>query len=87
MKYEFDQCGACCKQLIVEVYDIDVMREPKLACADISRQTRGLTHQQLMEDLEQEGKCLVIVGSGQPCTFLSDENQCGIYEKQSYRVC
>ena len=32
-----------------------------------------------MEDLEQEGKCLVIVGADKPCKFLGDENQCGIY--------
>jgi Fe-S-cluster containining protein len=30
MKYECDKCGACCKQLIVEIDWIDLQREPRL---------------------------------------------------------
>jgi Fe-S-cluster containining protein len=79
MRYECDKCGACCKQLLVEVYDIDVWREPKLMTADIGRWTREMIEAELMDELEQEGKCLVIAGPGKPCQFLGDENQCGIY--------
>jgi len=74
-----DQCGACCKgHLIVEVYDLDVLREPHLAAADISERTRGATYETLMEDLQQEGRCLVIAG-GQECKFLRGNNTCAIY--------
>ena len=79
MKFECDQCGACCKELLVEVYDIDVLREPKLIAAEISQWTRGLTEKQLMDDLEQEGKCLLIAAPGKPCMFLNDENGCNTY--------
>lgn len=29
-KYECDQCGACCRKLIIEVTEADLEREPKL---------------------------------------------------------
>lgn len=29
-KYECDECGACCRKLIVEIDLVDVLREPKL---------------------------------------------------------
>lgn len=76
--YECDQCGACCQgHLIVEVYDIDVMREPSLATAAIGRPT-WQTYEQLMSDLEQEGRCVVIAGS-RPCKFLTESFKCAIY--------
>lgn len=76
--YECDQCGACCQgHLIVEAYDIDVMREQDLATAAIGR-PKGQTYDQLMSDLEQEGRCVVIAGS-QPCKFLTDSFRCAIY--------
>ena len=62
MRYECDQCGACCKTLLVEVYDIDVMRETALISADIGGRTRGLLESTVMAELEQEGKCLLIAG-------------------------
>ncbi len=77
-KYECDHCGACCKgHLIVEAYELDVLREPRLATADISGRTRDMAEEVLMAELEQEGKCLIIAG-GQQCTFL-DVNNCAIY--------
>jgi Fe-S-cluster containining protein len=56
-----------------------VWREPKLMTADIGSWTREMLAAELMEELEQEGKCLLIAGPGQPCQFLDDENRCGIY--------
>ena len=78
-KYECDKCGACCKgHLIVEVYDLDVLREPHLAAADISERTRGLAYDSLMAELEQYGRCLVIAGGGE-CKFIRGDNTCAIY--------
>lgn len=30
MPYECDQCGACCRKLIIEIEYVDILREPKL---------------------------------------------------------
>lgn len=74
-----DKCGACCKgHLIVEVYDVDVQREPHLAAADICERTRGATYETLMANLQQDGRCLVIAG-GQECKFLRGNNTCAVY--------
>ena len=79
-EYECDKCGACCTgNLLVEAYDLDVLREPRLADADIGQWTRGMTLQTLMAELEQEGKCLLLAGGVHTCTFLRDDNTCGIY--------
>jgi Fe-S-cluster containining protein len=79
--YECDRCGACCKgYLLVEVYDLDVLREPKLATADTSNWYAAMTQQQVMAELEQEGKCLIIAGGqDRPCKFLGGDNLCTIY--------
>ncbi len=79
MERQCDNCGACCRRLIVEVYDLDVMREPHLAAADIAGATRGLTYSALMAELEQDGHCLVIAGGGEECKFLRGDNTCAIY--------
>ena len=81
MRYECDCCGACCKgHLIVEVYDLDVLREPRLATADVSQRRQGMDARDVMAELEQEGKCLVIAcGRDHPCKFLSNDNLCGIH--------
>lgn len=72
-------CGACCKgHLIVEAYDLDVLREPHLATADIGEWTREMVYKDLMAELEQDGKCLVIAGS-EPCKFLRESGTCTIY--------
>ena len=74
-----DQCGACCKgHLLVEVYDLDVLREPHLAAADISERTREMSFETLMAELEQDGRCLVIAG-GEECKFLRKDSTCAIY--------
>lgn len=30
MTYACDQCGACCRKLLIEITEIDLVREPKL---------------------------------------------------------
>ena len=77
---ECQRCASCCKgHLIVEVYDLDVLREQHLATADISERTRGMSYEALMADLEQYGKCLVIAGGQDECKFLRRDNACAIY--------
>lgn len=77
-EFECDQCGACCQgHLIVEVYALDVMREPHLATA-AKPLSPEQTYETLMADLDQDGKCLVIAGVG-PCKFLTETFKCAIY--------
>ena len=78
--YECDKCGACCRgNLLVEVYDLDVWREPRLADSHISLWTRDMARQALMDELEQEGKCLIIAAAPYACAFLREDNTCDIY--------
>ena len=76
-QYECDCCGACCRgQLIVEAYELDLFREPRLATAD--RRTVNLPLDAVMADLDQDGHCLVIA-CGKACHFLGQDNLCTIY--------
>ena len=77
MKYSCDSCGACCRKLIVEADDIDLMREPQLLYADrdfVANYGPDEAVEALQEDF---GRCLIIA-CGKPCYFLRD-NQCSIY--------
>lgn len=80
-QYECDQCGACCQgHLIVEVYELDVLREPRLAANSLSSATHDTNSQDLMAALDQEGTCLVIAcGDEHPCPFLGIDKLCGVY--------
>jgi Fe-S-cluster containining protein len=76
-EYMCDCCGACCQgHLIVEAYDIDLIREPQLASADLSRTDWSAAR--VMADLQQDGRCLVIAG-GRACPFLDRHCLCSIY--------
>ena len=80
LNHECDQCGACCKgRLLVEAYALDLRREPKLLQASIGSWTAEMPMQTAMEELDQEGKCIIIAGGENACRFLSEDNRCGIY--------
>jgi Fe-S-cluster containining protein len=74
--YECDKCGACCRTLLVEAYELDVLREPRLVAADTNYASLSL--EQTLETLQDEFHCLIIAGPGRPCAFL-DDNGCSIY--------
>ena len=75
--YECDQCGACCKHLIVEVDGLDTLREPRLFPAAIKEGSgwRPTTQRDLDGD---EGRRLLLT-CGTTCAFLSSDNRCTIY--------
>ncbi len=76
-KFECDQCGACCRQLIVEADELDVLREPRLIDAD--RHYAGKSVDEVVDELQSDvGKVLVIVCSS-GCRFVGTDNQCTIY--------
>ncbi len=62
--------------MIVEAYDLDVMREPHLVGA-AKPLRENQTWDTLMEDFAA-GKCLMIAG-GNACKFLSDTFKCAVY--------
>ena len=77
-QYECDRCGACCNgHLIVEVYGIDVAREPKLATADPNYRRLDST-KPLSHELDENDRCLVIA-AGRSCPFLKEDFNCAIY--------
>ncbi len=71
--FKCDNCGACCRSLIVEAHYYDAMREPKLYQLDpeIDR-----------EKLREGDRCLVLHDRERRCCpFLEDSsNLCTIYE-------
>jgi Fe-S-cluster containining protein len=76
-KFECDKCGACCNgSLIVEVEDLDVIREPRLIEADPHHV--GKPVDQMVREIQEEWKA-VIIACGKPCSFLGQDNQCTIY--------
>lgn len=68
--YECDGCGACCRKLIVEVYELDLWREPKLTA-----------HVQPFREPGSGGEYGILsVGTpGNPCPLLDGDNRCAIY--------
>ena len=74
-KYECDKCGACCQgHLMVEAYELDVLREPRLIAVD--RHYAHKTVDAALEELQNEFKCVLVIGR---CPFLSTDNDCSIY--------
>ena len=78
--YECDQCGACCRGfLIVEVDELDVLREPRLIEADPHYAEKSV-EQVLNAFRDDTGLGLVIAcGTDRPCRFLGVDSKCTIY--------
>ena len=70
--FQCDQCGACCSSLIVEAFDYDARREPRLfqISPDIDR-----------EALRAGDACFILYDSEtKACPFLDAQTKdCGIY--------
>ena len=64
------QCGACCRHLIVEAQVLDVLREPLIAERGICLDGRG----RLPPD-----EWAWSLAAGEACPFLTAENLCSIY--------
>jgi Fe-S-cluster containining protein len=70
-EYTCDKCGACCRTLLVEAYELDVLREPRLVAADPDY--ASLSIDQALETLQDEFHCVIITGPGRSCLFLQDD--------------
>ena len=67
--FECDQCGACCRTKLVDVYDVDLLRELQLG-----QHTESLREPGLDGEVGYLN-CL----TDRSCPFLNSENHCGIY--------
>lgn len=67
--FQCDQCGACCRTLIVEAHWYDAMREPRLL--SVGKCT--------MDELRSEERCIVLYDTQtRACPFVVG-NSCSIY--------
>jgi len=64
------KCGSCCRELILEIEHLDIVREPKL----LEYATLLDGHGQITYDSDWEKEYMLPA----PCPFLVD-NQCSIY--------
>lgn len=67
------QCGECCKRLIIEIEHLDLLREPRLSCAELMD-----GHGRIKFESDLEKQYLLACGKTKPCPFLKD-NKCEIY--------
>lgn len=65
-KMECDDCGACCRSMIIEIYHVDVVREPRLL--DVAEPMRIGVDGQIPDD-PWEREYLLAAGGGSPCPF------------------
>jgi Fe-S-cluster containining protein len=76
-QYECDQCGACCRHLIIEITHLDVVREPKL------RPPVTLLCAKPGEHIDWDDSVYrLAVGSAggrSGCPMLGADNRCTIY--------
>lgn len=68
-RYECDGCGACCRTKLVDLFEVDLLREPRL------RQTMQSVRGPGLDGEIGYLNCL----SGGGCPFLDGESRCRIY--------
>lgn len=67
-QFQCQQCGNCCKRMILEIWGLDVLREPKL-----------VQYAKLCNGQEDECEAYKVWTLPTPCPLLVD-NKCSIYE-------
>lgn len=73
-QFDCDSCGACCQGvLIIEISQLDVVREPRL-----------LEHAELMDgngaiEYESPWQKEYMLACAKPCGLLGQDKRCGIY--------
>lgn len=67
--YECDECGACCRTKLVDVYQEDLLREPSIGPVMMKLKEPGLDFEIGYLNCLKEGAC----------HFLDSENRCSIY--------
>lgn len=73
-RFECDQCGACCPQLLIQADWLDVQREPRLTQAD--RHYASLPILDALEMLQDEYRAVLL--NGEKGFHFLCENKCSI---------
>lgn len=74
-KYECDKCGACCAFPIIEIYYLDIVREPKLA----EHCPRSAGYDPSEDDEGMHREFALACGKKKPCPMLAEDKSCSIY--------
>lgn len=86
MKYQCDECGACCRTLLIEIEELDIIREPRLAA--VARPFKIPPGQELVDEDGEPyeevvpgfgGGALLSCGPDHSCLMLGSDNRCTIY--------
>lgn len=86
-RFDCDQCGACCRTLIIEIEELDVVREPKLAA--VAKPFKIPPGQVLLDGDDEPytevvpgfgGGAMLACGANMPCKMLGSDNRCTIYQ-------
>jgi len=82
-------CAACCRHLIIEIHEVDIAREPKLAAvADPFRLPPGEVYDGEDEDTGENlgelvpgfgGGAMLACGATKPCPMIDTSGLCSIY--------
>ena len=83
--YECDRCGACCRELIIDIDYVDVLREPRLR--EVSRPFRIGPDEKFVDNNDNEVEitdgymvgAMLAAGRKHPCRLLGADNRCTIY--------
>lgn len=85
-QYECDSCGSCCRHLIVEIEELDMVRELRLIpVSEPFRIDEGMflvddDGEPVEEVIPGYGAgALLAAGTSLPCPLLGADNLCGIY--------
>lgn len=71
-KNKCKRCGSCCRNLIIEISQLDVVREPRLL------KVAKLMNVDLEYESDWDKEYLLACGKTMPCPFLKN-NLCEIY--------
>jgi len=78
-KDKCQKCGHCCSKLIVEIGQLDVIREPRLLKGLITSKPLDSEDSINSEPLYSEDEPDELYGLKIPCPFLMEDNKCSIY--------
>lgn len=68
MSHQCQKCGQCCKIMLLEIWGLDIDREPRLA-----------EHAVLFSGQEDEPDAYKAYHLPSPCPMLTSDNKCLIY--------
>jgi Fe-S-cluster containining protein len=75
MKTVCDDCGLCCRKLVIEIDHIDIVREPRVAEVATLMDGRG----RIKYESDWEKKYLLAAGV---CPLLDSDSKCSVYSSR-----